>query len=242
MNNNKVFFAIAGLTFVMAAGSGIKAHADNVQFLNDNGSIDVTITYLSPKTNTIQTEGTAAGDYQTLVNGVLERTFCTDVSDNIYNGESWTATKAYTSGTGGLSSTWYGGNISQQNIYAIDYLIAHDSTTPSAQTNGDAQVAVWDLSLNGGVTKTGNTYNWSSVFSATGGVNISDVYQLEQTALEAKGPSGSFFENAGPEYSGRPQDLAFAPVPESSSVVAFCGMALMGGVSFLRLRRRAQKA
>jgi hypothetical protein len=256
MQNSKTALTITGMALILATGSGINAHADSIDFLDANNSLNVTVTYLSPKDNTIHTESTLAGNYDTLVNGVLEHTFCTDVSDSIYPGEPWTATQGTTSGANGIGTTWYGGTtpsvanvtnygyyggtITPANINAIDYLIQHDSTTPSFQTNGDAQLAVWDLSLNGGVTKVGSNYDWSSVFSATGQGNIADVYSLEQAALDFKGQSGSIFENAGPgDPSGRPQDLAFAaPIPESSTVIGFSSLLIMGGLSCLRLRRR----
>jgi hypothetical protein len=214
-----------------------------ITFLNASGSTNVTVTYFNG--DRFVSEATAAGSYWISDNGATYNAFCTDPFDSIYNGESWSVTKAPTSSALGLSSATY--PYGPYNISAIDY-IGQYYTTGGSQAA--AQIAVWDLVLGGHVSydsAAGNYFYDAGKFTALG-VSAKDVYEVEQKALQSKGSSGSVFlkqvNGSQPSQFGRPQDLVthgefsnagkIAAVPEPSAPqMALClalGMGIVWGI------------
>ena len=239
-------FALALLAAAHAAPASIGLAADKITFLDASGSQNVTVTYFNG--NNFVTEATAAGSYWISDNGAQYNAFCTDPFDSIYNGESWSVTKALTSSTLGLSSATY--PYGPYNISAIDF-IGQNYTTSGSQPA--AQVAVWDLVLGGHVSydSRSNTYTYDTGKFAASGVSAKDVYNVEQEALKSKGSSGSVFlrqvNGSQPSYYGRPQDLvthgatsnAIAAVPEPSAPqMALCLAIGLGAVWGFGRRRK----
>lgn len=221
--------------------SSVKTHADSLEFLNDNGSSNVTVTYKLGGGN--HTENTAAGSYNFLLNGKAVQGYCTDLSDNITNNETFNPAPVITTvsnSVNGLSSTWYAKkvNLLQSNVYAIDYISSHYLGTPQSAA---AQVAIWDLSTNSVVTDVQGSYTYSGNFSASNtSISTSAVYNVEQAALMNDTRSwNSVYAYEGPQINGRPQDIAFgAPaVPESSTVLGFSGLLTISGLPILRRRK-----
>lgn len=224
---------------------------NGVQFLDVNGTTSVNITFFNGFTN-ISYNNVAAGDYHMSVNGGPATTaFCTDLFDEVFIPETWTATVHQTSASDGLASASSYYNVAPSNINAIDY-IGQNYTTASSSQQAAAQLAIWDLVLGGQVTKSGPSYGWSSKFSESG-VQASDVYTIEQVALGTKGAQGSVWLQAVtgsqiPHSYPRPQDFVTAgspkspgpSAPEPSSVAAFGFLGL--GLAGLLLRARKRSA
>ncbi len=246
---NRIFSMASALALL--SGAAITAHAnDTLHFINDNGSTNVDVTYLF--NSSWKTEQTAAGEYNFNINGssTVAHGFCTDLFDNISNGDTWPALKTTTSDpVNGLGSVYYANGtdssiadnlLSMHSVHAIDYIIEKYAAAGSA----DAQLAIWDLSVNSQITHTGSVYAWGSGFSAVnhGSGSYSDmvgVYNIEQTAFANNYRSwGSIFENANPS-SPRKQDIAFASTPEAGSIAGFMSMV---GIGFLPLLRRKKRA
>lgn len=240
----------SGLLAVVGCGalslvSGAVFAQNNITFNNANGSTNVNVAYtLGGKQ---YKESTAAGTYNFTVGGKSYKGYCTDLRDNIHNNESWNATfTTVANPVNGLPSTWYAKlvGLTTSNVNAIDYLASHYIGTSSSAA---AQVAIWDLSLNSSVTKSGSNYNWGSAFSATG-ITSSSVYTVEQDALANDNKSwGSVLAYAGVQATGRPQDIAFGagsspngppPVPEASSVAGLGMLFGIGSLSMFRRRKR----
>ncbi len=225
--------------------SGAAFAQNNITFNNDNGSTNVGVSYYLGGKH--YTENTAAGSYNFTIAGKSYKGYCTDLSDNIHNSESWKATfTTVANPVSGLASTWYAKEVklTTSNINAIDYLASHYINTSNSAA---AQIAIWDLSLNSAVAKSGSSYNWGTAFSATG-VSAQSVYSVEQAALANDGRSwGSILAYAGPQASGRPQDIAFGnysspngppPVPEASSMA---GLSVLFGIGSLGMFRRRKR-
>lgn len=236
-NYNVKSLLLGGLVAV-ALGAGVGAKADKITFVDDSGSLgNMSVTFLFNGQS--YTSGTTAGQYNFIVDGQKKIGFCTDVYDWLSPG-TWDATKTTVHDPAfGLSQTWYEQIIQapSQKIDAINYIVDHYIGSQQAPA---AQIAIWDLSLNGGVTKNGNNYVWNSVFSATG-INIADVYNVEQKALNSPAGPDAIFYNAGPRNDNtRMQDIAFTPVPEVESVAGLAGM--LGFGALISLRRRKKQA
>lgn len=231
---------VVGSTAALLFSSAV-THADSLEFLNDNGSSNVTVTYNLGSGN--QTENTAAGSYNFLLNGKSVQGFCTDLADNITSNETFNPAptlSTVSNPVNGLSSTWYAHkvNLLQSNVYAIDYISSHYLGTSQAAA---AQVAIWDLSTNSVVTHTGSNYQYTGAFSASNtSISTSAVYNVEQAALMNDTRSwNSVYAYEGPQINGRPQDIAFgAPaVPESSTLLGFSGLLTISGLPILRRRK-----
>ncbi len=225
--------------------SGAALAQNNITFNNANGSTNVGVSYYLGGKH--YKENTSAGSYNFTVAGKSYKGYCTDLSDNIHNSESWKATfTTVANPVNGLGSTWYAkeAGLTTTNINAIDYLASHYINTSSSAA---AQIAIWDLSLNSYVSKVGSSYNWGSAFSASG-ISAQSVYSVEQAALANNNRSwGSLLAYAGPQASGRPQDIAFGsysspsgppPVPEASSMA---GLSMLFGIGSLGMFKRRKR-
>ncbi len=182
-----------------------------------------------------------------LLNGKTKvKGFSTDIADSLVDGESWNAPVTDIGNSRNeLASTWYEKKMKQneENINAIDYITSNYLNSPE---NSAAQVAIWDLSLNGEVIKNRYGYHWSNMF-AEYGVNMISVYKIEQSGLGNDTKSwGSLFADSGKLSCDRPQDIAFAPnaiisgpppVPEASSVFSMTGLLVAGGISIFKRRK-----
>ena len=249
----KVSFSIrlfgAGLVVAGMVSAANIARADDITFENADGSTNVSVTYFNGNDvhghATYKTEATAAGYYHCLVNNIAQAAFCTDLNDNIYNGESWTADRTTPGAANGFAAVTYPGGVS--NINAIDYIAQYYTPPPAAAA---AQLAIWDLVEGGKVSKNGSSYTWGSQFSSDYS-DIASVYAIEQAALKAKGPSNAIFERVtdwDKTRYGRPQDFVFAdpssPANSNTSIpepVFFQMSALLVGGVFA-LRRRASRS
>lgn len=236
MTGNTYRLSLLSGVAAILMGAGQVAGADPITFVDANGSLgNMTVSWITDGQNYFS--GTEAGQYNFIVGGKNRIGFCTDVNDNLTAG-TWDATKTTLhDSTNGLTETWYEKiiNITPQNVDAINYLVNHYIGSSMAPA---AQVAIWDLSLNGGVQQSApNTYHWSSVFSATG-IGLADVYNLEHLALTSPAGPDALFYNAGPRNDNvRMQDIAFASVPETHSVAGLAGMLGMGALLGLRRRK-----
>ncbi len=223
------------------------AHAqNNIQFTNDNGSTGVKVNYTFNGNK--YSESTAAGVYHFNVGGKSYQGYCTDLVNNIYNNESWHATFASIDDpTYGLSSTWYEKivGLTSSNLNAIDYIAANYI---GSSQSAAAQVAVWDLSLNSHVSKSGSNYNYSNTFNSS--LSAQSVYNVEQAALSHDGSSwGSVLANAGPKSSGRPQDIVFGsnntpfspPPPAAPEASSAAGMSTLFGIGALGMLKRKRR-
>lgn len=226
-----------------AAGAG---GADQVQFLDVNGTTAVNLAFFNGKTILTYTN-VAAGDYHLSINGGPATTaFCTDLWDEVSIPETWDATEHATSAADGLAAAAAYYEVAPSNISAIDYIGQHYTNASSSQ-QAAAQLAIWDLVVGGQVSKSGTGYLWSDRFTETG-VQAADVYTVEQAGLNARGAQGSRWLQAvsGSQTAGlaRPQDFvtagvpppAVAPEPSSVAAFGFLGLGLAG--LLIRARRR----
>ena len=235
--------APAALPAAHAAGT------DQIRFLDVNGTTGVHMSVFNGLT-TVSYADVAAGDYHLSLNGGAATTaFCTDLWDEVYVPETWTATEHQTSAADGLLSAASYYSVAPANINAVDYIGQHYTHASSAQ-QAAAQLAIWDLVVGGQVSKSGAGYTWSSKFSETG-VQASDIYTIEQAALAARGPQGSLWlkvvnGSQTPGISERPQDFVTAAAlpesptaaPEPSPTVLFGFLGLGLGGLLLRAHRR----
>lgn len=255
MYSPRTFYSLAALALLAAAVPAAAVPAagtKQIRFADVTGTTGVNITY-SDGTTTFTENNVAAGDYHLSVNGgPLITGFCTDVWDEVFVPETWSATAHQTSAADGLASASSYYQVAPSHIAAIDFIGQNYSSASSAQ-QAAAQLAIWDLVQGGGVTMTDSNYAWTDKFSATG-VKTADVYNIEQDALGAEGASGSLWLKAvsgSQSQGGRPQDFVTAgtrtisdefpaPVPEPSSLAAFGVMSL--GLVGLLLRSRKRCA
>ncbi len=237
-------FLTGGLA-AFALASVTAAQANPIKFLNASGSVNVTVSYYNG--TGIVSENTSAGQYNISLDGGATSfgAYCTDLQDNIHDGETWTSTTTQTQNpVNGLGTLVYAGGV--HNVGAIDY-IAQNFLAPPSQPA--AQLAIWDLVNGGHVTKTGSAYAFDATkFSESGYVDLKSIYDIEAAALTSQTAGTnwhSVFERApgAPGASGRPQDLVYnnphpnSPIPEP----AFYQMGVLlsgGGLMALRLRRK----
>ena len=219
---------------------------DHVQFLDVNGTTAVNLAFSNGKTILTYTN-VAAGDYHLSINGGPATTaFCTDLWDEVYIPETWSATEHATSAAAGLAAAAAYYEVAPSNISAVDYIGQHYTNASSSQ-QAAAQLAIWDLIVGGQVSKSGSGYLWSDKFTETG-VQAADVFAVEQAGLSARGAQGSRWLQAvsGSQTAGRsrPQDFVTAGVPppavapEPSSVAAFGFLGLGLAALLIRARRR----
>ena len=219
---------------------------DHVQFLDVNGTTAVNLAFSNGKTILTYTN-VAAGDYHLSINGGPATTaFCTDLWDEVYIPETWSATEHATSAAAGLAAAAAYYEVAPSNISAVDYIGQHYTNASSSQ-QAAAQLAIWDLIVGGQVSKSGSGYLWSDKFTETG-VQAADVFAVEQAGLSARGAQGSRWLQAvsGSQTAGRsrPQDFvtagvpppAVAPEPSSVAAFGFLGLGLAG--LLVRARRR----
>jgi len=184
-----IVFAFCSLSWL----SPLKAHAD---------SVTLTLENVGPGNNS---GGVYTYPYNFSVDGSSSYAslMCFDYTDEIYFGETWTATVVP------INSS------SSQDDLELAYLfsVASNPSTPAA-TVGDAQWAAWELFDPGLIAPTSNGVNQGDVTT-----ELTDAQNADLSAFDS-GYALYIPESGWPANDGLPQSLiGVTPTPEPGSLV-----------------------